>query len=111
MTKKKQKELERKQEVATPASEPPPPDQPNINFDDVYSFLNEAMNKIETSSDKTKRRIQSSKGSSGKFVKPAPGGTSRSGIQKTIEEKPEPDHQGKAEAAIEEAEQMADDAD
>jgi len=86
VTKKKQKELEKKQEAEVAPAPPPPPDPTSINFDDVYSFLNEAMNKIETSSEKTKRRIQSGKGSSEKFVK----GSGAAATAETIEEKPEP---------------------
>ncbi|XP_075258272.1 uncharacterized protein LOC142350327 isoform X2 [Convolutriloba macropyga] len=70
-TKRKQKEMEQKQEVQNQEDKSDQPKNENLDFNDVYAYLNEAMNKIETSSEKTKRRLASSKGSSQKF-KPGP---------------------------------------
>ena len=45
----------------------------SLNFDEAYLLLTEAMNKIETSSSKTKKRLASAHKSSHKFMREATG--------------------------------------
>ncbi|XP_063713725.1 uncharacterized protein LOC134841626 [Symsagittifera roscoffensis] len=63
----KQKQLEQKQDNQPQDDRAESPKNAELDFNDAYALLNQAMSNIENSSEKTKRRFYSPKGYSQKF--------------------------------------------